>query len=684
MSAALAMVRAAAEVLRPPLRIDVAEAARRYMRIHRPGGYSGPWSAEQTPYMVAPMNRLTDRSVEAVVFVGPARTGKTAALVLGWLTYMVMCDPGDAAIIHMTADTARDFSRDDLERLHRHSPDVGQRLSPYFRDDNVFDKRYRHGMILKIGWPAVSQLSGKTLRYVILTDYDRYPDNIDGEGDGFTLGRKRTQTYMTGGRVLVESSPGRMLGTGQPWVARNAHEGPPVGGIFALYNQGDRRRYYWHCPHCREYFTPAASIEALTEVKGRICVVCTVCGAAIGPEHKAAMNQRGVWLADGERIAADGTVSGTPPVSTLASYWLSGPQAAYQSWQSLWTKHHTATETADRTGNEDALQAVTTGDFGMAYRPRSVAQLRSPQKLAERVEDSVPKRHVPDGVRYLIAAVDVQNHFVVQVIGYGDANERWLIDRYNLRWAGNPRDDNARRIDPARNIEDWKYMLDQALRPYPLASDPQYGLAPVMVAVDSGGRAGVTDRAYSFWRVCRYAGLGKRVMLVKGGSRKDAPRVRQSFPDSSKRADRKANARGEVPIFLLNTLILKDALAADLERTEPGPGYIHLPAWLDAWFFDELTAEIRTASGWERPGQARNEAFDLFCYAAAANLHLGAERVTDWTKAPAWACPEKTRVAMQQGEQTPQKPVTAPVRRQQAAETSGFIRRQPGSPWLRR
>ena len=205
-----------------------------------------------------------------------------------------------------------------------------------------------------------------------------------------------------------------------------------------------------------------------------------------------------------------------------------------------------------------------------------------------------------------------------------------------------------------------------------------------MVAVDSGGRAGVTDRAYSFWRVCRYAGLGKRVMLVKGGSRKDAPRVRQSFPDSSKRTDRKANARGEVPIFLLNTLILKDALAADLERTEPGPGYIHLPAWLDAWFFDELTAEIRTASGWERPGQARNEAFDLFCYAAAANLHLGAERVTDWTKAPAWACPEKTRVAMQQGEQTPQKPVTAPVRRQQAAETSGFIRRQPGSPWLRR
>ena len=79
MSAAFDVVRAAAEVLRPPMRIDVVDAAQQFMRIHRPGWYSGPWSLEQTPYMAGPMNRLTDRSVEAVVFVGPARTGKSAA-----------------------------------------------------------------------------------------------------------------------------------------------------------------------------------------------------------------------------------------------------------------------------------------------------------------------------------------------------------------------------------------------------------------------------------------------------------------------------------------------------------------------------------------------------------------------------------------------------------------------------
>ena len=29
-------------------------------------------------------------------------------------------------------------------------------------------------------------------------------------------------------------------------------------GILSLYNRGDRRRWYWPCPHCGEYFQPAA------------------------------------------------------------------------------------------------------------------------------------------------------------------------------------------------------------------------------------------------------------------------------------------------------------------------------------------------------------------------------------------------------------------------------------------
>ena len=268
-----AILASAAEILRPPRRIPVADAAARYLHIHRPGGDGGLWNPGLAPYMVEPMNRLADRTVEAVIFVGPARTGKTAALVLGWLTYAVCCDPGDFLLLNTSEATARDFSKDDIARAHRHSPDLKARLSPYASDDNVFDKQYRHGMRLLIGWPSINQLSGRTLRYVAITDYDRMNDNIDGEGDPFTLASKRVPTFLSGGRVCVESSPGWLIDDPK-WQYHDPHEGPPCKGIFALYNQGDRRRWYWPCPECGAWFTAAPSPDAFIEVEGHTCLIC--------------------------------------------------------------------------------------------------------------------------------------------------------------------------------------------------------------------------------------------------------------------------------------------------------------------------------------------------------------------------------------------------------------------------
>ena len=49
------------------------------------------------------------------------------------------------------------------------------------------------------------------MRYVAITDYDRMEDNIDGEGDPYTLASKRVQTFLSAGRVCVESSPGWLI-----------------------------------------------------------------------------------------------------------------------------------------------------------------------------------------------------------------------------------------------------------------------------------------------------------------------------------------------------------------------------------------------------------------------------------------------------------------------------------------
>lgn len=62
--------------LKPPKRVSVSQGASENLIIKQPGAAGGPWSAAETPYMVEPMDMLASRKHEAVVFVGPARTGK--------------------------------------------------------------------------------------------------------------------------------------------------------------------------------------------------------------------------------------------------------------------------------------------------------------------------------------------------------------------------------------------------------------------------------------------------------------------------------------------------------------------------------------------------------------------------------------------------------------------------------
>jgi phage terminase large subunit GpA-like protein len=57
------------------------------------------------------MNCLASREFDAVVFVGPARTGKTIGLIDGWVVYSIVCDPSDMLVVQMTEDKARNIQK---------------------------------------------------------------------------------------------------------------------------------------------------------------------------------------------------------------------------------------------------------------------------------------------------------------------------------------------------------------------------------------------------------------------------------------------------------------------------------------------------------------------------------------------------------------------------------------------
>lgn len=644
------MVVASAEGVRPPERMTVDEAAARYRHLNNPGSYVGPWLNEKTPYLIEPMRELTSLDYTGMVFVGPAQTGKTD-VALNWITYTAMCDPADMMIIQTAMATSRDFSKSKVEKLFRYSKVVGNKRTPGRQNRNTFDTSFTSGWRLTMSWPSINELSGKSIPRLWLTDYDRMPEDVDHEGAPFDLARKRATSFRRFGMCVAESTPGFEV-ENPKWIATSPHQAPPTKGILALYNRGDRRRWQWQCPQCHGTFEPDfkhlvwPDTADMMEAAEQAVLGCPYDGFPITADMKPEIQQGGRWIKDGQIWMPDGQIVGTPTRSDIASFWLKGVAAAFAPWPTLVMNYLKAEQEFEQTGSEEALKTTVNVDQGHPYTPKAALSERLPEELKARARDNGSTREeplVPAGARFLIATIDVQkNRFVVQVMSFGPEGEMNIVDRFEIR-KSERRDEDGERlwVKPDTHPEDWRLIVDQVIeRTYPLADGSGRRMAIKATGCDSGGREGVTTNAYNFWRWLRDehpAGHNRRFILLKGASSPNAPRVAISYPDSE-RKDRKAGARGEVPILLINPNTLKDQASLALDRKDPGGARLNFPDWLDDRFYTELTAENRTSKGWVKMAGRSNEAWDLFVYGIAVSIsrYVGIEHI-DWLDPPGWA-----------------------------------------------
>lgn len=592
------ILRETVEIVRPPERLTVAEAAQKYRRVYAPGAYVGPWRNELTPYMVEPQEVLTSTDFTAEVFVGPARTGKSDTF-FNWLLHTALCDPNDMMRLDMTQATSRDWSQGDLSRFFRKNPLVEAKLGVGRQNRNVHDLHFINGFRLLVKWPSITELSGKTMPRVWLADYDRMEgaDDVDGEGPAFDLARKRTATYRRWGMTVAESSPGRLV-TDPKWIKKTPHEAPPTsgednaGGILALYNRGDRRRWYWQCPDCRETYEPDFHMlrwpetEDVFEAAQQAILECPHCGYGIshdpdeheGTPGKFQMNLNGRWVIDGQKWIPDdfdmdavvcrepgGEIVGVPCRSTIASFWLKGPPAGLTDWETLVTNYLKAKQAFDENGSEEALKNVYGLDLGLPYTPKSLQSDRLPEALKSRAHDFGTKDRpmVPRGTRFIVSTVDVQkNRFVVQSHGIGEGGDIYVIWRHDIRKSArlDPEGDPYW-VSPGSYPEDWRLLVDQVIKKdFALSDGSGRRMRTKLVLCDSGGETGVATQALNFWRWLRLGppadaddqgwepGLQNRFNLLRGTGNRAVPRVTLTYPDAH-RKDRHSGARGDVPLL---------------------------------------------------------------------------------------------------------------------------------------
>ncbi len=638
-----------AELLRPPERLSVSQAAERYRYVNQPGAYVGPWVNTTTPYMVEPMDEFTSTRYRGMIFVGPAQSGKTDALVINAVSYSIKVDPMDTMVVCPTMTAARDFSIRRIDRLHRHSTAIGEMMLSGPDSDNKFDKHYINGMLLSLSWPTPTELAGKPIGRVILTDRDRMPDDVDGDGEPFDLAQMRTTTFGSYAMTVAESSPSRPV-KDLKWVARTPHEAPPCDGILNLYNRGDRRRWVWPCPSCNRYFEGLFShLQVDEDITGTnlekaasVRMVCPHCSYRIHPDERSGMQEWGMWLKDGQGIDKKGRIFGPTPRTLTASFWLRGVAAAFTSWKQLMARYLDAYDSYIRTGSEEALKKFWNNDLGEPYYPLSARDgLRLPETLKSRSEN-LGERVVPPGVRFLIATIDVQkNMWVVSVFGIlpGTPFDIVVVDRFEIVKSHRLDDDGERLwVKPHAYIEDWDRITEEVLsKEYPLGDDSGRMMQIKFTGCDSGGKEGVTTMAYNYYRKLRTENQHRRFVLTKGDHKPNMPRTIVSYPDSS-RKDKMSAARGDVPVLRMASNLLKDDLNGRLDCLTPGRGMYRTPNWLSDSTYAELCAEVRTEKGWLNTAQARNEQWDLSyaCIALCVSEFIRVESI-DWTNPPGWA-----------------------------------------------
>lgn len=609
------------------------------------------WRNDFAPYMTEPSKMTTSRKYGAVIFVGPARTAKSESLVLNTIGHRIECAPGDMLVVCQTQDSAKQFSEKKLAPMLRANPHLKTLQATGRGADNIHEKLFRGNMSLQIRWPVIGYFSQNEYPVVILTDRDRMPDDVDGEGDPFALARKRTQQAGSRGMVIEEGSPGRLILVDDDWKPSTVHEVEPCGGILSDYMLGTRAAYYWTCPHCGDPFRPEFS-RLKWDSKGSPAesakTVEMICpnGCCIAPDRKFECNAAGIWLhetTDGQDVCelGDSRIRDTD----IVSYRCEGPVAAMQSWEQLVQRYLEAKDKFDSHGDEQSLKSTINLDQGRAYRPaiRSVGDAVSEETL-KALSDGHPMEIAPSWTRFITFQVDIQGtFFAVQADAWGAGLERRMIDRFDLNVPpatapGAQRDENGsakRTLDPARYFEDWT-VLDALLDRVYQVEGGEIGMMPVAMIIDSAGRPGVTPNAYRFLRRMQRAGRGNRVYLAKGDPRmKD--RARYATPD--KVLQQKNRNVSDLKLVFVNTDELKDEVMLSLTRKEPGPGKYHLSEKLPARVFSELTAEVRTEDGWQkRRSGIANETFDLAVYGKALAIVLKAEAI-DWANPPSWARP---------------------------------------------
>lgn len=238
------------------------------------------------PYQEDILRDTSDDEIELLVWMKSTRTGYTK-LVNFAVAYNIAEDPAPQLVFQPNDKKATEWSKKELKPMLRDMPYVGNRIIKSREDNNLNSKAYPGGFIESRGGTSENNYASATAKKIYLDEYERYPDDVGGEGDPYELAKKRTESYWNGS-VFIGSTPA---------MKENSK-------IEAKFHETDMRFRYVPCPHCDHYqiiefknlIIPKEYREGVkTWLIDQTKLKCISCEELIDHKNKRKMDSAGKW-----------------------------------------------------------------------------------------------------------------------------------------------------------------------------------------------------------------------------------------------------------------------------------------------------------------------------------------------------------------------------------------------------
>lgn len=468
------------------------------------------------------------------------------------------------------------------------------------------------GYMVPFGARNADKLRSISIQYLLQDEVDAFPPKVGKDGDPQKLAEARTKAYYESRKIGRMSTP---LLKGSSRIATG-------------YAAGDQRKYYVPCKSCLQMQvltfqggrrnsdeTPYGltwATDGEHVVPGSVRYVCKFCQFEHRNSDKAWMLPRGEWRATAKTSNPERRSYHLSALYSPVGFypW----EAIARDWLAAWDIE------ADRVRDVGLLQEFYNNNLGLPFavigskvRFAAVSAHRRAQYRLGEVPNKFALQHSGSAILFLTCQVDVHaKNLAVAVMGWTRDARCYVIDYWRFE-TGQGEDDCSEGSSPV-----WgrlRELLEE--KTYTADDGKTYNIAVTLV-----------DAGYANDTVTAFCGTyAQGVYPILG---RDRPAKNQTIKEF---ADFKTQ-QGTVGYRVLvdhykdrMAPVLRREWDADASTATQKPYHFNAPVDITDKQLRELTVESRrekvdesgnTSYYWHRPGNARNELWDLLGYGYAA------------------------------------------------------------------